>query len=73
MIDGIDSEQVWIQIHQKAAAVIKIHHSLMQDGDIAFFAKGIKILDGAMMDIGSVIPLIGQCTGLRHIALADQF
>ena len=58
VINGIDAEQVRMQVHQEAAAVIEVHHGPVQDPDIAFFAQRVEIPDRAVMNIRCVIPLV---------------
>ena len=60
MVDSVDTEQVWMQIHQKAATVIKIHNCSVQYFYTAFTTQRVKVTDSTVMNVGRVIPLIRQ-------------
>ena len=62
-----------MQVHQKAAAVIKVHYSPVQNFYGAFTTQRVKVPDSTVMNVGCVIPFIRQRTGLWHIPAGQQF
>jgi hypothetical protein len=49
-------------------AVLSIDHSTLDDAKILFKAQALKVLSRAQMDIGRVVPVMGQMLGYGHMS-----
>lgn len=71
-IEGDLSEQVRQDFHSDVTTVFSIDDVALQDVDIQAVTQSLEILKGTQMDVGGVVPLVGEGSGSGHPSTKRQ-
>src|SRR5690606_3513438 len=63
MVNGIDAKKIRAQVHQGTTALAIVNHAAIQHPDAPVPAEGVEIRHGTEVDVGRVIPGVGQMGG----------